>query len=197
MNNFQLPMMERIRETVETGRVLVGKEKEAVLRWCRPRATKALAKKSDRAAIKKDPVRRALKEIETGRKQALEKADTAFALFIRKRDTRPLGESRVGNCVTCGRLLDYASLQCGHWIVRSKWGTRFRSSNSHAQCKACNNPAQGNGRVNDHENAIMRLHGIDEPKMLLVFKKLNQRRPSNKALLEVAAVFTAKTEALP
>lgn len=59
------------------------------------------------------------------KKQAIDKADKAFADFIKARD---------GRCVTCGST---KNLDCSHVFRRWHQATRWNPANAYAQCKRC------------------------------------------------------------
>jgi len=48
---------------------------------------------------------------------------------------REIVMKREASCVTCGKT---TSLQCGHLITRSRYGTRWDLMNCHVQCSGCN-----------------------------------------------------------
>jgi len=56
----------------------------------------------------------------------VKKLDRLLSIYIRKRD---------GYCVVCGSS---AYLQCGHYISRSFYNTRWDYRNCNAQCARCN-----------------------------------------------------------
>lgn len=66
--------------------------------------------------------------------------DKVFSLFIRARD---MNEEGVSSCVTCGKLMTLKTSQCGHFISRRHYATRWEEKNCAAQCVGCNMFAQG------------------------------------------------------
>lgn len=131
-------------------------------------------------------------------RKARDKVDAEFSRFIRLRDTvlHPGATVRVGHCVTCGNLKPWEHLQCGHWIKRGFFGTRWSEWNCHAQCDFCNDPKRGGGREPEHEAAIKRLHGEAMPDRLRAEKKLKARRPHLSRLVEMAKEFKARADAI-
>jgi hypothetical protein len=108
------------------------------------------------------------------------KTDAAFSLYIRLRDTTGPWEDRSlrrGYCVTCKKLKEWKSLQCGHWQKRELWGTRWFPFNSHGQCRHCNSKEHGNGEVAKHEQAIIDLHGIAVRDRILDLTVSNAGKP--------------------
>lgn len=71
-------------------------------------------------------------------KQSLvKKLDKIFSEFIRLRDTKPWN-FEYGRCISCGRILPWAKLQCGHFHSRIHMNTRFDERNCNIECIACN-----------------------------------------------------------
>ena len=70
--------------------------------------------------------------------QLKKQADTAFAKYIRYRDSEltPLGW--VGRCITCNHYYPIEQLQCGHFQSRRFNSTRFDEENCNGQCVGCN-----------------------------------------------------------
>jgi hypothetical protein len=46
-------------------------------------------------------------------------------------------------CITCGRINHILKCHCGHFMPRTKLGTRFNEQNCHAQCVYCNSFKEG------------------------------------------------------
>ena len=64
----------------------------------------------------------------------IKEADTAFSIFIRKRDL-PGGK---GRCFICGTKLLHSQAHCGHYIKRDQMPVRYDELNAHAICETCN-----------------------------------------------------------
>ena len=60
------------------------------------------------------------------RKSLVRLADKLVSEYVRLRDKC---------CVTCGST---ETLQCGHYLSRTRYSTRWRTDNCHAQCSRCN-----------------------------------------------------------
>lgn len=104
--------------------------------------------------LKKTPLRRPatktaiypsmLKKLNTRpvsrRKQLIKDLDTVFSQYIRRTNSI----NGVARCVTCGKYDSWKSMDCGHFIVRIKIGTRFDERNCNVQCRVCNRQLQGN-----------------------------------------------------
>lgn len=65
----------------------------------------------------------------------VKRLDKVFALYIRLRDVMPSG---YGKCISCGRIVPFSELDCGHFHGRTHMATRFEEDNCHAECKGCN-----------------------------------------------------------
>ena len=66
--------------------------------------------------------------------------DKVFSLFIRARD---MDDEGFSYCVTCGKMMTLKTSQCGHFISRIHYATRWEEKNCAAQCVACNMFKQG------------------------------------------------------
>lgn len=75
----------------------------------------------------------------------MRKADAAFSLFIRTRDSQPYA-GRAFRCISCGRVLPIGQADCGHYVNRQHMATRFSELNCNAQCRHCNRFDEGNAQ---------------------------------------------------
>ena len=73
------------------------------------------------------------------RKKLVAKLDTVFSQYIRQRDS----VDGLCTCCTCGIKKPIKQMQCGHFITRSKYATRWDEDNCAAQCVGCNMFKQG------------------------------------------------------
>jgi len=67
--------------------------------------------------------------------------DNVFSIFIRQRG---MDENGINQCYTCKKFDHWKSLQCGHYLSRKHFGTRFEEKNCFPQCKKCNLYTEGN-----------------------------------------------------
>jgi len=120
---------------------------------------------------------KALKPKSFAKSKLIRDLDSVFSRYIRNRDTwvDPNG-SRIGKCCTCGRIKLYEDLDCGHFIRRENWGTRWIERNCHAQCGYCNR-FRG-GLEHEHEEYIKLKHGEEAPDSLRLLAKINKKKPS-------------------
>ena len=66
--------------------------------------------------------------------------DKWFSLYIRLRKATDTG---LAQCYTCGKVVHYKKLQCGHFQSRKFLPTRFNEQNCQVQCAKCNIFSQG------------------------------------------------------
>lgn len=97
-----------------------------------------------RTPIKRTPWDKAKKEQEKKKAKAglskpalIKRLDKIFSEFIRLRDTQPWN-FQYGRCISCGRILPWAKLQCGHYHSRVHMNTRFDEKNCNIECVSCN-----------------------------------------------------------
>jgi hypothetical protein len=68
------------------------------------------------------------------RKSLVIKLDTVFSQYIRRKDAI----EDIAKCVTCGKNDHYKKLQCGHFMSRRHYSTRWHENNVGVQCYGCN-----------------------------------------------------------
>jgi hypothetical protein len=83
-------------------------------------------------AIKSDL--KPVKKSKPSRSTLVKNLDTEFSIFIR---TRKLVDNKA-ECFTCYRLDDWKTLQCGHFMSRKHYATRWNELNCQVQCVGCN-----------------------------------------------------------
>lgn len=76
----------------------------------------------------------------TSRKKLIEKLDKAFSVYIRTRNANLDG---LVECITCGTVRHWKQMQCGHFMSRVKYATRWNEFNAAPQCQKCNIFNQG------------------------------------------------------
>lgn len=69
------------------------------------------------------------------RKSLINKADKVFSQYIRRRYTDDNGFTE---CYTCGKKDHWKELQCGHFMSRKHYSTRWNETNCQVQCAGCN-----------------------------------------------------------
>lgn len=69
------------------------------------------------------------------RSTLIKKADTVFSQYIRQRYANNNG---IAECFTCGKKDHWKNLQCGHFMSRKHYSTRWDETNCQVQCAGCN-----------------------------------------------------------
>lgn len=143
-----------------------------------------LRSRSDR---QKEKSRFEISEIKTPSRKAsrptlMRKADDAFSLFIRTRDSQAY-EGRAFKCISCGRILTIDLCDNGHYVNRSHMSLRFSELNCNAQCRHCNRFQEGN--IQDYRKGL--IEKIGEPKVLLLEAQKNLTNKIANFELEILA----------
>lgn len=73
----------------------------------------------------------------------LSRLDSVFSQYIRLRDSKEY-DFKMFRCISCGCILPFEEMDCGHFIKRSNMATRFDEENCHGQCISCNRFRNGN-----------------------------------------------------
>lgn len=74
-------------------------------------------------------------------KQLVLDLDNVFSIFVRQRG---MDEKGFCYCYTCGKCDHWKSLQCGHYLSRKYYSTRWEEKNCFPQCVRCNIFSEGN-----------------------------------------------------
>jgi len=74
------------------------------------------------------------------RSKIIRKLDQLFSIIVRYQNSFD-GQN---TCYTCGKILPIKELQCGHYLSRRYFGTRWNFDNARPQCYSCNVIKQGN-----------------------------------------------------
>mgnify|MGYP003644948864 FL=1 len=69
------------------------------------------------------------------RSKLIAKADKVFSQYIRKRNA---DHRDYVACFTCGKVDHWKSQDCGHFMSRKYYNTRWDEENCQVQCKGCN-----------------------------------------------------------
>ena len=70
----------------------------------------------------------------TSRKKLVENLDKVFSQYIRNR----FAKNGMATCVTCGSQKEVKQMQCGHFMSRKHYSTRWDETNCQVQCYTCN-----------------------------------------------------------
>ena len=76
----------------------------------------------------------------TSRSKIVKDLDAAFSRYIRLRAVNLDGYCE---CYTCGRSYEWKKIQCGHFMSRRHYSTRWDEENVSPQCMKCNMYSQG------------------------------------------------------
>lgn len=123
-------------------------------------------------------------------KAAMRRADKYFSWYIRKSKSI---DGIYCKCVTCSKIAPWKEMDCGHYMERDNYPTRYDEKNCNPQCKHCNKHRKGRQAL--HGRYIDEQHGkgtadelIEKSKLLAKFTKLG--------LDEKAAEYKLKYELL-
>ena len=149
----------------------------------RSRSMKSEKSKFEISEIK-TPTRKA------SRSTLMRKADDAFSVFIRTRDSQAY-EGRAFRCISCNRILPIIQADCGHYVNRSHMSLRFSEQNCNAQCRHCNRFQEGN--IQDYRKGL--INKIGETKVLLLEAQKNvTNKVTNFELELLAKHYKAETK---
>jgi len=153
-----------------------------------------LRRKTPLRAKQKEKSKFEISEIKTpGRKASrptlMRKADDAFSLFIRTRDSQPY-EGRAFRCISCGRVLQIDQADCGHYINRAHMSLRFNEQNCNTQCRFCNRFREG--EITGYRQGLIQKIGLQKVELLEAMKNTSNKI-SNFELELLAKHYKAKT----
>lgn len=141
----------------------------------------------EKATAAREKARRARKSKKV---DLVKRLDMVFSAYIRLRDAMPGGMTR---CISCGRLLPFEQMQCGHFFGRRSMGTRWDEDNCNSECAFdnCRNPSHLDGY---RANLIAK---IGEERFLRLESLHNQERKwSDDELRAAIAHYTAEVRRL-
>jgi hypothetical protein len=102
----------------------------------------------------------------------MRKADDAFSLFIRTRDSQPY-EGKAFKCISCGRILPIDQADCGHYMNRQHMSLRYSELNCNAQCRQCNRFDEGN--FSGYTEGLYEKIGEQKTKLLWAQKNITNK----------------------
>ena len=123
------------------------------------------------------------------RKSLVKKLDTVFSLYIRLR----YAKNEIAECYTCGKKDHYKKLQCGHFMSRKHYATRWDEENCQVQCYSCN--VMRYGEQYKFGLRLAKEKGRAFPEELLQ-KTRATIKLTNNDLLDMIAYFKNKTDLL-
>ncbi len=110
--------------------------------------------------------------------------DRAFSLKIRARDC-PEG---WGFCITCEQPKGYGEMDCGHYLGRQYFATRWDPMNCAAQCQTCNR--YNEGLKAKFRVALVAKYGEDAITRMELLHKIG-KKPDSIQSLEIRKKITA------
>jgi len=119
--------------------------------------------------------------------------DKVFSRYIRLKETYFVGLRRMGKCVTCGKLLPFENLDCGHFISREYLIFRWAEVNAHIQCRYCNRFLAGNKKR--YRDFMIQQYGKEFVKQMQK-QKHEPFRPDKEWLLEKIKKYKLKVKRL-
>ena len=120
------------------------------------------------------------------RSTLVKKADAIFSQFIRQRNADDNG---MTECFTCGKKDHWKSLQCGHFMSRKHYSTRWNEDNCQVQCVGCNVFRYGEQYTFGKNLDIFIKDGLAEELNILSHKIVKY---DNNDLLELVDLYTKK-----
>jgi hypothetical protein len=120
------------------------------------------------------------------RSTLVKKADAIFSQFIRQRNADHNG---MTECFTCGKQDHWKKLQCGHFMSRKHYATRWNEDNCQVQCAGCNVFRYGEQYTFGRNLDIYIKDGLAEELNLLSHKTVKY---DNNDLLELVDLYTKK-----
>lgn len=124
-------------------------------------------------------------------KSSLElRLDVYFSMFIRLRDAMDGGMTR---CISCGRVLPFREMQCGHFFGRRNMSTRWDEDNCNSECEHCN--CKDDHHLEGYRRNLIRK--IGEERFAMLEARHNEERKWTEAeLREAIAHYTAEVRRL-
>lgn len=106
------------------------------------------------------------KKAKTSRQKLIDKLDTYFSKYIRIRDAN---EDGLVKCITCGHYDFIKEVDCGHFMPRDQYATRWEEKNCNGQCRHCNRFKDG--KQYEHGLAIDKKWGKGTAEKMLIKSK--------------------------
>jgi len=128
------------------------------------------------------------KKVKTkSRSNIVKDLDRHFSIFIRNR----LAKNNIVECFTCGSQDHWKNTDCGHFMSRKHYATRWDELNCQVQCKKCNifrhgeqfqfginlDKKYGEGTAEQLLNksrGIVKLSNVDLTEMIEYYKNINK-----------------------
>ena len=128
---------------------------------------------------------------EKGFKELVQILDKVFSEYIRLRDSNDNGWVR---CITCGKVhfwSDGHQINCGHFIPRGNYATRYDEKNNHGQCVHCNRWKNGEWLI--YEQKLIEMYGLNEVENLKQKARIGGR-PDNEMMRQMISEYKEKVK---
>ena len=125
------------------------------------------------------------------RATAMRRADRAFSLYIRTRDSQKFFGKQF-QCISCGRILPIEQCDAGHYVNRQHQSLRYNEFNVNGQCRHCNRFDEGN--MQGYRQGLVEKHGELMVKQLEGSKRISVKRTTGDFLL-IERVYKDLTKA--
>ena len=127
-----------------------------------------------------------MKSKKPSRSKLVKKADAIFSQYIRQRNADANG---MTECFTCGKQDHWKKLQCGHFMSRKHYSTRWSETNCQVQCAGCNVFRYGEQYTFGRNLDTYIKEGLAEELNILSHKIVKY---DNNDLLEIFNLYTKK-----
>lgn len=123
-------------------------------------------------------------------KKEEKKAKEIFSQYVRKRScVETTGDTDYCKCITCGNIISYQEIQCGHFVSGRTNSLFFEETNSHGQCGVCNTSMDGNPEI--YRKKMTDRYGEEEVERLELLRH-SIRKIGEAEFKEIHAKFRAK-----
>jgi len=120
------------------------------------------------------------------------KLDREFSKYIRARDSAEFGGTAF-RCITCQKIKPFEQSDCGHYLGRQYFATRWNDVNCASQCRFDNRFNEG--MKQDFRAALVKKHGEAEILKLEAGHK-SGRKPKPYEMEMILAEIKGKAESL-
>lgn len=118
--------------------------------------------------------------------------DKHFSIFIRTRDSK-FFDGKAFVCPSCDQIKPYEQADCGHYVGRQHYATRWEPKNCMTQCRFCNRFNEG--EKGQFRITLVKLHGEDEISRMEGMRRMG-RKPKPFECVEILARIKSDLAAL-
>ena len=98
--------------------------------------------------------------------------DRAFSKYIRARDSKAY-DGAFFRCISCNEVKVFQQADCGHYLGRQYYATRWSDINCKSQCRYCNRFNEG--LKHKFRESLVRMHGLEEIERLEAMHRTGRR----------------------